>query len=312
MHLRNLTIAVACWLLAAPLVRAQQPVALELGGPVKAELAGGQTHRYTVTAQKGQYFRVNAQGLGFPAVVRIFAPDRVASQIEMAWQAAPTATNTIAWVAKASGEHRIEIAASSNNAAPASYEVMLAELREALPADLKLVETQSLNQLPVGGPKVSQLISFIGGAVFIIGLSIRYAIKRRRMGALLWSAAPRITFVRFFLLIGFNVIMVLWVASFKSLLGDGVRRLWDDYCILCFYLAGYVFFSRKLYLFENGIGICGGIYTWDRLDGWGIKESDFNLYRKSWMGSRWNTRVKSTPELEVLLNKYLPGKQRDG
>ena len=106
--------------------------------------------------------------------------------------------------------------------------------------------------------------------------------------------------------------MVLWVASFKSLLGDGVRRLWDDYCILCFILAGYVFVSRKLYLFESGIGICGGIYTWDRLDGWGIKESDFNLYRKSWMGSRWNTRVKSTPELEVLLNKYLPGKQRDG
>ena len=72
MHVRNLTIAVACWLLAAPLVRAQQPVALELGGPVKAELAGGQTHRYTVAAQKGQFFRVNAQGLGFPAVVRIF------------------------------------------------------------------------------------------------------------------------------------------------------------------------------------------------------------------------------------------------
>ena len=312
MQMRNLTIAVACWLLAASLVRAQQPVALELGKPVQAELAGGQTHRYTVTAQEGQFFRVNAQGLGFPVSVRIFGPNGVARQIEVTWQAAPTATNTIVWVAKASGEYRIEIAASSNNAAPASYEVMLAELREALPADLKLVETQSLNQIPVGGPKVSQWISFIGGAVFIIGLSIRYAIKRRRMGALLWSAAPRITFVRFFLLIGFNVIMVLWVASFKSLLGDGVRRLWDDYCILCFYLAGYVFFSRKLYLFENGIGICGGIYTWDRLYGWNVDESVVNLYCKSWMGSKRSARVKSTPKLEALLNRYLPGKQRDG
>ena len=105
MQMRNLTIAVACWLLAAPLVRAQQPVALELGKPAKAELAGGQTHRYTVTAQKGQLFRLNAKGPGFPVVVRLFAPDRVARQIEVTWQAAPTATNTIVWVAKASGEH---------------------------------------------------------------------------------------------------------------------------------------------------------------------------------------------------------------
>ena len=47
MKVLNLTIAVGCWMLAAPLVRAQQAVALELGKPVKAELAGGQTHRYT-------------------------------------------------------------------------------------------------------------------------------------------------------------------------------------------------------------------------------------------------------------------------
>ena len=322
MHVRNLTIAVACWLLAAPLVRAQQPVALELGKPVKAELAGGQTHRYTVTAQKGQYFRVNAQGLGFPAVVRIFAPDRVASQIEMAWQAAPTATNTIVWVAKASGEHRIEIAASNSNAAPASYEVMLAKLREALPADLKLVETQSLNQIPVGGPKVStrsiphwiRRYPMIGITVFIIGQSILYAIRRRRMGALLWSSTPTSTFAGTGLAIFFALMAVVhWADSFAYDAGDSQLRLWDAADgTMCFVLGAYSVVSRKMHLFENGIGICGGIYTWDRLDGWGIKESDFNLYRKSWMGSRWNTRVKSTPELEVLLNKYLPGKQRDG
>ena len=47
MKIPNLTIVVGCWLLTAQLARAQEPVALELGKPVKAELAGGQTHLYT-------------------------------------------------------------------------------------------------------------------------------------------------------------------------------------------------------------------------------------------------------------------------
>ena len=46
-------------LLVAPVALAQTPVALELGKSVYAELAGGQTHQYTVTAKAGQFLRVN-------------------------------------------------------------------------------------------------------------------------------------------------------------------------------------------------------------------------------------------------------------
>ena len=48
MKASNLTIAVVCWSL--PALSAQTPVTLELGKPVTAELAGGLTHVYTVTA----------------------------------------------------------------------------------------------------------------------------------------------------------------------------------------------------------------------------------------------------------------------
>ena len=41
-------------LLVAPVALAQTPVALELGKSVTAELAGGQTHQYTVTAMTRQ------------------------------------------------------------------------------------------------------------------------------------------------------------------------------------------------------------------------------------------------------------------
>ena len=75
MKVLNLTITVGCWMLAAPLVRAQAPVALELAKPVAAELAGGQTHRYTLTAQQGQFMRVNGRRPAFPTVVRLFGPE---------------------------------------------------------------------------------------------------------------------------------------------------------------------------------------------------------------------------------------------
>ena len=75
MKVLNLTIAVGCWMLAAPLVRAQAPVALELGKPVAVELAGGQTHRYTLTAQQGQFMRVNVQLPVFTTAISLFGPD---------------------------------------------------------------------------------------------------------------------------------------------------------------------------------------------------------------------------------------------
>ena len=154
----------------------------------------------------------------------------------------------------------------------------------------------------------------IGITVFTIGQSILYAIRRRRMGALLWSSTPTSTFAGTGLAIFFALMAVVhWADSFAYDAGDSQLRLWDAADgTMCFVLGAYSVVSRKMHLFENGIGICGGIYTWDRLDGWGIKESGFNLYRKSWMGSKSNARVKSTPELEALLNRYLPGKQRDG
>ena len=75
MHVRNLTIVVGCWLLTAPLLQAQEPVALEFGKPVKAELAGGQTHRYTVAAKQGQFMRVNMKRPVFSTVVTVTGSD---------------------------------------------------------------------------------------------------------------------------------------------------------------------------------------------------------------------------------------------
>ena len=107
MHVRNLTIAVGYWLLTAPLLRAQAPVALELGKPVKAELVGGQTHRYMVAAKQGQFMRVNIKRPVFSTVVTVTGSDGLILPISV-WPGAYMEPNTVCWIARAQ-KYSIEI-----------------------------------------------------------------------------------------------------------------------------------------------------------------------------------------------------------
>ena len=142
MFTRQLACLAFSSLLVAPVALAQTPVALELGKSVSAELAGGQTHQYTVTAEEGQFFRVNVLRPDIPTAVRLLDPNDQSKLVDMHWSST-SLLDTLCWIAATTGEYRLELAAESKTGAT-KYQIKLAELRSALPDDGKRIEAQNL------------------------------------------------------------------------------------------------------------------------------------------------------------------------
>ena len=131
-------------LLVATVALAQTPVALELGKSVSAELAGGQTHQYMVTAKVGQFLRVNVIRPAISTTVRLLDPADQSKLIEVQWPSAAMEPNTLCWIARTTGEYRVEFAAASKTGAASKYEIKLEELRPAVAEDAKQIEAQNL------------------------------------------------------------------------------------------------------------------------------------------------------------------------
>jgi hypothetical protein len=105
-------------LLIAPVLSAQtNPEALELGKTVRAELAGGQSHRYAITASDGQFMRIVFSRPGFGILIRLSEAAAKENLLELQWPAgAQGRLEPFYWIAKASGEYRIELVAAEQAA----------------------------------------------------------------------------------------------------------------------------------------------------------------------------------------------------
>src|SRR5438105_450417 len=95
-------------LLGTALSAQPNPDRLEPGKAIQHELAGGQSHSYSIRLEAGQFARVVVTQLGVDVLVRLFGPDgqKVA---EVDTIAATQGPEPLVWVAQTAGDHRLEV-----------------------------------------------------------------------------------------------------------------------------------------------------------------------------------------------------------
>jgi hypothetical protein len=122
----------------ATVLSAQQ---LEPGKPIQRELAGGQSHSYTVRLEAGQFLHVVVTQLGVDVMVRLFGPDgqKLAEVDSVIGLQGP---EPLFWIAQVTGDSRLEVNAKNRAANPGRYEIKLEELRTAVAGDYKRVAAQ--------------------------------------------------------------------------------------------------------------------------------------------------------------------------
>jgi CHAT domain-containing protein len=119
----------------------QEVTTLVSGASVERELKGGEVHNFRVSLVRGQFMHVLVRQLGMDVVVTTFGPDakRLFSvdSPNGSW-----GTEPVVFIAKTSGDYRLEVRPANEKAPAARYEIRIAALREATPADRDHVEAQ--------------------------------------------------------------------------------------------------------------------------------------------------------------------------
>ncbi len=119
----------------------QEPFELQSGVPIERELAGGESHRYRLRLDAGQYVHVVVEQRGIDVVVVVLAPEGT-KLVEMDSPTGTQGSESVSWVAAASGEYRLEVRALEKEARPGRYEIRVEEWREATPQDEKRVAAE--------------------------------------------------------------------------------------------------------------------------------------------------------------------------
>jgi CHAT domain-containing protein/Tfp pilus assembly protein PilF len=114
--------------------RADAPTALEPGQPVAAELGGGKSHYYSVTAAPDQFFRISVAQLGVQVALTLTSPDGK-KLLESAHSPPATEPEDLAWIAEAGGMYRVEVRSAAASSTPGPYTIVLDELHPASPDD---------------------------------------------------------------------------------------------------------------------------------------------------------------------------------
>src|ERR1044072_7862413 len=107
-----------------------QTTALEYGKPIERELKPEETHVYTVSLEKGQFFDAAVNQRGIDVMVSVFAPDNS----KIAEIDSPNGTEgaePIAFEVKTGGTYRIEVAALEKGVKPGRYEIKIDEILSA-------------------------------------------------------------------------------------------------------------------------------------------------------------------------------------
>ncbi len=134
-------------LLLAFSFRAQGPAGnadpLEVGKPLRREIAGGQVHAYQLRLPAEQYIFVAVAQRSVDVVVRFVAPDG-RRLIEIDSPGGSSGLERLAFIAPAPGDYRIEVAPLQQGAPRGQYEIRWEDSRPATPIDRALVEARAL------------------------------------------------------------------------------------------------------------------------------------------------------------------------
>jgi CHAT domain-containing protein len=118
-------------------------VELVLGVPIERELAGGETHVYSVTLAAGQYLHAVAEQRGIDLKVAVFTPDGK-ELISLDSLTAMIGPEPVSVVAETAGVYRLEVSPINKEAPKGRYEVQIDELGMATPEDNTRIDAQKL------------------------------------------------------------------------------------------------------------------------------------------------------------------------
>jgi CHAT domain-containing protein len=114
---------------------------LELGRPVQPQIAGNEVNTFQFTLAENEFARITVEQRGLDLTVRLLGPDGLLlTDVNSAVGAQEP--ETLAIVAKAAGSYRIEIRTRRKDAARATYELRLDELRPATDRDNLVVSAE--------------------------------------------------------------------------------------------------------------------------------------------------------------------------
>lgn len=123
------------------LTSAQVVTTLRQGQTIEKELAGGQTHNYQMALAAGQFAQVAIEQRGVDVVIAVAGSDG-ARLAEIDQQPDTRGTESVLLVAAATGNYRIEISAREKDVFGGRYEIKVADLRTATPADRERVAAE--------------------------------------------------------------------------------------------------------------------------------------------------------------------------
>lgn len=108
--------------------------ALELGKPIERELAGGETHSYSISLVQGQYAHAVVTQRGIDVVVVFRGPDGQ-KIVELDTPTDDVGPEPISLLAEAAATYVLEVTSLNKSARPGHYSLKLEALRTATPQD---------------------------------------------------------------------------------------------------------------------------------------------------------------------------------
>ena len=111
--------------------------------PIERELKGGESHSHRIALVSGQFMRAVVEQRGVNVRLTLFGPqgERLT---EMNRVLLPQGTESLFHVAESSGDYRLEVRATENDAKPGRYAVRIAEVRAATARDRTRATAQRL------------------------------------------------------------------------------------------------------------------------------------------------------------------------
>ncbi len=121
----------------------QEPLPLEAGKSVERELAGDQSHAYTLTLAADQYLHIVVEPRGIDVAIRLFGVDgKLIAEVDTPFVGEEP--EKVSLVAEAAGNFRLEVRPSQKDAKPGRYTLKVIEARAATAADRSRVAAERI------------------------------------------------------------------------------------------------------------------------------------------------------------------------
>ncbi len=126
-----LSLAAAVSLASPASIRGQTPDRpLQLGQPIERQIAAGEAHAYRVSLEAGQFMFVAVEQIGVDVAIVLYGPDGAALG-EFDSPNGRRGLEPVSAVARASGDHRLEVRRFDGEAPPGRYTIRLERIQPA-------------------------------------------------------------------------------------------------------------------------------------------------------------------------------------